>query len=298
MQRILNNLVTVAVIGLVSTSASLVMAKGGGGHGGGHSGHSSGHKSSHSHSHGSSHHGSHKGTGHKSSHSRSHSHSRSRSTNHHTTHNHSHNNFVSIRGNGNPPGHLPGYPPINLPMNPPWHLNPDPPSWHCHWHWHYPVRFWFDGGYNVVSSSVVATDAPVAGIDVEFTKIEQLDAGDPTKNIAPTYRVSFHNNSDVDIAQPFDVAILAANDDKLVEGLPSSSVRVDSLAADETTSVDIQLPAAAMTMGTTDGQTAAFSYVHTIIDSQKELVETNKANNLSVDSRDDIPAVADDQQAE
>ena len=79
------------------------------------------------------------------------------------------------------------------------------------------------------------------------------------------------------------------------QGLPYASVRVDSLAADETISVDIRLPIAAMTMGSADGQTAPFAYVHTIIDSQKELVETNKANNLSVDSRDDIPAVAENQ---
>lgn len=276
MQRILNNLLTVAMIGLLSTSASLAMAKGGGKGGGksgggkGGSSHKSGHKSGHKSSHKSSHKSgkshSHHGT-HKTSHTQ-HSHSHSHS--HHGYHDH----------------HYRGW----------------------HGHKHYPVGFWFGGNYGVVETGVVetgvistgvigtgvvSTPVPVAGIDVEFTKIEQLDAGDPENNVAPTYRVSFHNNSDVDITQPFDVAILAANDDKLVEGLPSASVQVDSLAADETTSVDIQLPAAAMTMGTDDGKPAAFSYVHTIIDSQNDLVETDKTNNLSVDSCDDIPAVAD-----
>ena len=153
---------------------------------------------------------------------------------------------------------------------------------------HYPVGFWFGGNYDVAD-----TDVADGGIDVEFTKIEQIDAGDPSKNQAPAYRVWFHNNSDVDIAQPFDVAILASTDDQLSQGLPYASVRVDSLAADETTSADIRLPIAAMTMATADGQSAPFAYVHTIIDSQKELVETNKANNLSVDNRDNIPAVAE-----
>jgi len=271
MQRLLNNLLTVAVIGLVSTSASLVMAHGGGG--GGHSsgGHSSAGHSSGGHS-GSSHSGASRSVAHKSS---SHTpltrdlHSRSAGS----KGDHKPTNFARLAGNGNPPGHLPKYPPIHLPRHP-WH-----------YHMHYPVGFWFGGDYDVADADVVD-----GGIDVEFTKIRQLDAGDPAKNLAPAYRVWFHNNSDVDIAQPFDVAILASNDDQLSQNLPYSSVRVDGLAADETTSVDIRLPIEAMSMGSADGQTAPFAYVHTIIDAQKELVETNKANNLSVDGRDDIPA--------
>ena len=144
----------------------------------------------------------------------------------------------------------------------------------------------------------MATDAPVGGIDVEFTKIEQLDAGDPTKNLAPAYRVWFHNNSDVDINQPFDVAILASNDDRLVARLALCErsgrwhgCRRNHLGRHPTADRGDER------WGAPTAQTAAFAYVHTIIDSQKELVETNKANNLSVDSRDDIPAAADDQQA-
>jgi hypothetical protein len=260
MQRLLNNLLTVAVIGLVSTSASLVMA-----HGGGGGGHSSGGHSGPSHS------GANRSVTHKST-----SHSPLvHDANLHKFPPHpvgGRTNFVQLVPN-NPPGHLP-YPPIHLPRHP-WH-----------YHMHYPVGFWFGGNYDVADGDVVDS-----GIDVEFTKIRQLDAGDPAKNLAPAYRVWFHNNSDVDIAQPFDVAILASTDDQLAQNLPYSSVRIDSLAADETTSVDIRLPIEAMSMGTADGQTAPFAYVHTIIDAQKELVETNKANNLSVDSRDDIPAV-------
>jgi len=262
MQRLLSNLLTVAVIGLISTSASLAMAKGGKGGGGKGGGHKSGHAAGHSHSHKShDHHGNH-----KTSHShRSHSHSFS----HYGFHNRT--NTLALVGNGDFPGRH--------------------PRWY--WHDHYPVGFWFGGNYGVVDTGVVSTGVAVPRTDVEFSKIAQIDAGDPAKNLAPAYRVWFHNNSTVDINQPFDVAILASCDKQLSQGLPFSSVRVASLAADETMSVDIRLPIAAMTMGTADGQTAGYAYVHTIIDSQKELVETNKANNLSVDSRDDIPAAAE-----
>ena len=147
-------------------------------------------------------------------------------------------------------------------------------------------------GTTAIGTSVVNSGPTVAaGIDVEFSKIAQIDAGDPAKNLAPAYRVWFHNNSTVDITQPFDVAILASTDGKLAPGLAYSNVRVDGLAADESTSVDIRLPVAAMSMKDSDGQTAPYAFVHTIIDSQKELVETNKTNNLSCDSRDEIPAV-------
>jgi hypothetical protein len=155
-----------------------------------------------------------------------------------------------------------------------------------HRHHHYPVGGWFDGDIEDGDADAVA-----GGIDVQFTSIRQLDAGDPANNLAPAYRVWFTNNSDVDIDQPFDVALLASNDEELAQDLPYESVRIDGMAAGETTSVDIRLPIEAMSMGGDDGQAAPYAFIHTIIDSQRELVETNKANNLSVYGRDDIPAL-------
>ncbi|HEX3997464.1 MAG TPA: hypothetical protein VHX65_02825 [Pirellulales bacterium] len=268
MKRFLNNLLIVVVVGLVSTSASLVMAHGGGGHSsGGHSSHSSsGHSSSRSVGHA--------GTGHLGAHTYAHI-SHAGPTDYKGTR---HPSLVIL----NPPGTVGGNYPPGYPRY------PFPPRHRWPYHMHYPVGFWFGGSYDVVDA-----DAVEGGIDVQFTKIEQLDAGDSAKNLAPAYRVWFHNNSDVDIAQPFDVAILASTDGKLSQGLPYANVRVDGIAADQTASVDIRLPIEAMTMASTDGQTAPYAYVNTIIDSQKELVETDKANNLSVDSRDTISAAAE-----
>jgi hypothetical protein len=162
-------------------------------------------------------------------------------------------------------------PPIVVPRH------PCPP-----YHMHYPVWFWFGRSYLV-------NTVEIGGIDVQFTSIRQLDAGDPSKNLAPAYRVWFTNNTDVDINQPFDVAILAANSTTLSQGLPYAAVRVDGMAAGETMSADIRLPIEAMSMTGNNGQPAAFTYLHTIVDSQNELVETNKQNNLAVFARQDIP---------
>jgi hypothetical protein len=253
MQRLLNNLTAVAVIGLISMSGSLALAHGGGGgHGGSHGSSHSSFRSGGGSSHASHNHASH-----------SHANKTSKSKTHN---NKSHNKSASNKK------------PILKQPNKPHHNR-------HRYHMHYPVRGWFDGDIDDGDA-----DAAEGGIDVEFSSIRQLDAGDPSKKLAPAYRVWFHNNSTVDIDQPFDVAILASTDGQLAEKLPYASVRVDGMAADETTSVDIRLPIEALSMGS-DGDAAAYSYLHTIIDSQRELVETNKANNLSVYGRQDIPAL-------
>ena len=155
-------------------------------------------------------------------------------------------------------------------------------------HMHYPVVFWFNFGLG----GDCGCDAEAA-IDVEFTSIRQLDAGDPAKNLAPAYRVWFHNNSDVNIDQAFDVAILASDSTVLTPGLPYAAVRVDGMAAGETMTVDIRLPIEAMSMTDSNGQAGPFKYLHTIIDSQNELVEINKVNNRFVAARADIPMLSD-----
>jgi hypothetical protein len=254
MQRLLNNLLAVAVIGLISTSGSLVMARGGGGHGGGHS--SGGHSARSSGSRGASHHNN---SGHTLQSHKSHPTSANKS---HPKGTHKPTKTASNKGKGRHHRHR------------------------RHYHMHYPVGGWFDGDIEEGDA-----DAATGGIDVQFASIRQLDAGDAAKNLAPAYRVWFTNNSDVDIDQAFDVAILAANDEELAQDLPYASMRIDGMAAGESTSVDIRLPIEAMSMGSDDGQAAPYAFVHTIIDAQRELVETNKSNNLAVYGRDDIPTL-------
>jgi hypothetical protein len=253
MQRGLSKLTAVALIALISISGSMAFAHGGGGHGGGHS---------------SSHH--------------SGGRSMSRASHNHASHSH-HNNTGKSKRNSKSVSNK------NKNKNKSKSKGRKGRRHHRRhpYHMHYPVRSSFDGD---LDDGDADADAAPGGIDVEFTSIRQLDAGDTSKNLAPAYRVWFHNNSTVDIDQPFDVAILASTDQQLAEGLPYAAVRVDGMAADETTSVDVRLPVEAMSMGGGD-QAAPYSFLHTIVDSQRELVETNKANNLSVYAREDIPAL-------
>jgi hypothetical protein len=249
-QRLSKILVALMAIGLVSLSGSLLMARGGGGgHGGGHGG---------------------------AQMARSGGNSGSRIVNRTNP-----NNFKQSQKSHSTSTKKVVHP--RGPKPPKTGNNGRRPRRKPRYHMHYPAGFWFDGDLDDGDADVAA-----GGIDVQFASIRQLDAGDPAKNLAPAYRVWFTNNSDVDIDQPFDVAILASSDEALTLELPYASVRVDGIAAGESASVDIRLPIEAMSMGD-DSQ--AYTFVHTIVDSQKELVETNKSNNLSVYNRESIPAL-------
>ena len=259
MQRFMQNmLAAAAVVGFTVFSAGAVFAHGGGGgHGGG--GHSGGGRS----------------MGGNAAH-RSVSSTKGRTTGETKRIKTLKNDLTINHPNPNQPGHPPRFP------RPPRH--PWPP-----YHMHYPVGFWFSLGVD----GDCGCDAD-AGIDVEFTSIRQLDAGDASQNLGPAYRVWFHNNTDADINQAFDVAILASNSTTLATDLPYAAVRVDSIAADETMSVDIRLPIGAMTMSNSNGSQGPFADLHTVIDSQDELVETNKVNNHFVAARTDIPMLSDE----
>jgi len=260
MQRLLKNLTAVAVIGLIAMSGSMAMAKGGGG-GGGHSsgGHSGGHSSS----------------GHSMGRSTMHTSPNHFTQSHKFTNNSKNGKNKLASKTGKNKGKVKGKKPGRHHRRPTYHM-------------FYPSGDWIDGDIDDGDA-----DAVEGGIDVEFTSVRQLDAGDPAKNLAPAYRVWFHNNSTVDIDQPFDVAILASTDGQLAQALPYASVRVDGMAADETTSVDIRLPVGAMSMGGSQ-----YSFLHTIVDSQRELVETNKSNNVAVFDRNDIPELEEQAAAE
>ena len=52
------------------------------------------------------------------------------------------------------------------------------------------------------------------------------------------------HNSRRAIARPFNVALFASADDRLMGGLPQAGVRVISAEAGDTQSVDVRLPAA------------------------------------------------------
>ena len=143
-------------------------------------------------------------------------------------------------------------------------------NYHCHPIWD-PRPIWcrpviYDPYYNwvywqtpiwvtlpvVQSGTWVDVERPIipeAQFDLQLLAVRFVDPGHPEEKIGPRYRVWFRNNSNQPIEKPFNVMAFAANDDKLTADLPRSGVRVQSIAAGDTQSVDVRLPIDVATMG-------------------------------------------------
>lgn len=326
-----NTFFAIAVAGLTMFAASFAFAHGGGGHGGGHSAGRSGGRS-HGGSHHSSRGSSHRGSGRHGSSHRSHlgsGHSGYRSIGKFSRANPRYPRWLGYSGlgiynpgtvNNNPPvavltgtytpptndnppvtvvtGNYPGTPTIppgtignNTPPQYPWYPGgprypgfPRCPLPHRHWV-HYHVHG-LDGGVET---------ADARPIDVETIAIRFIDAGDASQGTGPAYRVTVRNNSDVAIDDVFDLTLAASNATALPAGVPTATTWIDGMQPLEVRDFDLRLPVTVDTMGESqDGQPSPFAVLSAMADSQYRLAETNKANNLLVMNRTDIPSISDD----
>lgn len=117
-------------------------------------------------------------------------------------------------------------------------------------------------------------------LDLQLLAVRFVDPGHPEEKLGPRYRVWFRNNSTEAIAKPFDVVLLASNDEKAQAGLPQAGVRVASIKPGEVQSVDIRLPFEVQQMGRDDkGQPLPFKTLHVLVDANQEIDETTKLNN-------------------
>lgn len=131
--------------------------------------------------------------------------------------------------------------------------------------------------------------APQLSHDVQLLAVRFVDAGHPEQKLGPRFRVWVRNNGEQDLEMPFDVTVIGANDDQLVDGLPQAGVRVESMLAGETQSVDIRLPWEVYDMGAdAQGNPAPFGTLHVIVDGHRELEETSEANNGIMLDRSEI----------
>ena len=128
----------------------------------------------------------------------------------------------------------------------------------------------------VVACGTWVDVAPVlvapAQLDLQLLAVRFVDPGHPDEKLGPRYRVWFRNNSTVAINQPFDVVLLAGNDDKAAAGLPQAGVRVASIKPGEVQSVDIRLPFEVQQMGRdAKGQPIPFKTLHVLVDANQEI---------------------------
>lgn len=135
-----------------------------------------------------------------------------------------------------------------------------------------------------VVASGTWVDVPVvsvpSGYDVQLLAVRFVDPGHPEEQLGPRYRVWLRNNSLRPIQSPFNVTVVAANDDNLIAGLPQAGVTVPEMEVDAVVPVDIRLPFEANRMNQmSNGQRAPFTRLHVLVDSHAELPEADESNN-------------------
>jgi hypothetical protein len=149
--------------------------------------------------------------------------------------------------------------------------------WHHH-HWHYGNwGSWYP--YTVDGDDVIADDdaddAPQ--IDLELLSVEQLDAGNSQSG--PAYRVTFRNNSPVDVDQAFNVTLAASSDEQPDANAPFTTRRVGGILANQSVYSDIRLPASANGM----------ACLTAVVNSSQEVEEVTMDNNGTTMNRSEIP---------
>lgn len=126
-------------------------------------------------------------------------------------------------------------------------------------------------------------------LDLQLLAVRFVDPGHPEENLGPRYRVWFRNNSQVPITQPFNVTLLASADDRLTAQLPQAGVRVTAMEAGDVQSVDVRLPAEVAGLSRdAEGKPAPFTTLHVLVDANREISETSKANNGAKIARAEI----------
>jgi hypothetical protein len=125
--------------------------------------------------------------------------------------------------------------------------------------------------------------------DLQLLAVRMVDPGHPEEKLGPRYRVWFRNNSGKPITDPFSVMLFAANDRKFGQDLPRAGVRVTSIEAGDTQSVDIRLPIDVMTMNKdAAGEPAPFEVLHFFVDANREVNDLDMANNGAVVPREEM----------
>lgn len=116
--------------------------------------------------------------------------------------------------------------------------------------------------------------------DLQLLAVRFVDPGHPEEQLGPRYRVWLRNNSNRPVTQPFNVTLVASNEAKPRPGSPQAGVRVISIEAGDTQSVDIRLPFEASQLGRdAAGQAIPFSTLHVLVDANREVPEVNRGNN-------------------
>lgn len=129
------------------------------------------------------------------------------------------------------------------------------------------------------SSAAAQADArggevEAAGLDVALVDVRLVSPAEAASGVGPVYRISVRNRGALDIAQPFQIAVLVGKANGAGTEAPVTA-EVGSLAVGATATVDVQLDAALSEASPTGRR------VYVVVDSQQQLAEADETNNLA-----------------
>jgi hypothetical protein len=130
---------------------------------------------------------------------------------------------------------------------------------------------------------------PPQQTDLQLLAVRFVDPGHPEQQLGPRYRVWIRNAGWQGINTPFNVMLLASSGEEFDESSPQAGVRVETIMADTTQTVDIRLPYSVYELGRDDdGKPAPFATLHVWVDSHGEVSEVSEENNGAVLARADV----------
>jgi hypothetical protein len=127
-------------------------------------------------------------------------------------------------------------------------------------------------------------------IDLQVEYVQLVEAGDSEKELGPLYRVWVVNNGAAAITKPFDVVLVATNEDAPSQDAPYAAERVAEIGAGQRLSVEIRLPVDVMQLSVdAEGLPVPFKNLFAAADVQQELTELNEQNNALGVARTNVP---------
>lgn len=117
-----------------------------------------------------------------------------------------------------------------------------------------------------------ADEVVAAGLDVALLDVRLASPPDSVSGVGAVYRISVRNSGTVDIAQPFQIAVLVGK----ASGAgtePPVTAEVAGLAVGAAATVDVQLDAVRAPL--------AGRRLYVVVDSQQQLAEADETNNLA-----------------
>ncbi len=144
------------------------------------------------------------------------------------------------------------------------------------------------------STPAEQTNEPQSGeVDLQVEYVQVVDGGSAEQQQGPLYRIWIVNHGTAPVVQPFDVVLVASNEDAPPSDAPYAAQRVARIEAGARLSVEIRLPVEVLQMGVdAEGLPVPFKNLFAAVDIQQELVELNEQNNALGLARKDVPDAA------